>query len=140
MADLAGRRLRYVPLVAAALMSASACDALDPPDAQYGGVCVDQATELRIDDSRCGDYDEEGNGSGPGSYFMWISTGSTQQVPAHGQKVPSSIGSRTVPAGAPVAKGLPAYGGPMTSIQRGGFGAKSATTGGIGAKAGSGGS
>lgn len=97
-------------------------------------------TELRIDDSQCGDYDEQGNGGGSGSYFMWISTNTAHQVPAHGQKVPPSIGSRTVPAGTPIAKGLPAHGGPMTAIQRGGFGAKSATTGGIGAKAGSGGS
>lgn len=136
MPDLAGRSLRYVPLVAAALLAAG-CDVLDPPDAQYGGVCVDQVTEQRIDDSRCGDYDDEGNGSGSGSYFMWISTSSGHQVPPYGQKVPASIGSRTVPAGAPVAKGLPASGGSMAAIQRGGFGAKSATTGGIGAKAGS---
>lgn len=132
--------LRYVPLVAAALLATGGCDALDPPDAQYGGICVDQVTEERLDDARCGDFDDEGNTSSSGTFFMWVSTSSSHTVPALGQKVPSTIGSRTVPSGTPLAKGLPTTGGSMTSISRGGFGVKAGTAGGIGSKAGSGGS
>ena len=133
-------RLRYVPLVAAALIATGGCDAFDPPNAQYGGICVDQVTEERIDDDRCGDFDDEGHASNSGTFFMWISTSSDHMVPARGQKVPATIGSRTVPSGTPVAKGVPTAGGSMTSISRGGFGVKAGTAGGIGSKAGGGGS
>lgn len=130
-------RLRYVPLVAAALLASGGCDAFDPPNAQYGGICVDQVTEERVNDDRCGDYDDEGRSSHAGYFFMWISTSSNHTVPALGQKVPATIGSRTVPSGTPLAKGVPTAGGSMTSISRGGFGVKAGTTGGYGSKAGS---
>jgi hypothetical protein len=132
------KQLRLVPLVAAVLIATGACTMAEPPDAQYAGVCVDQVTQQRIDDSRCGDYDDEGRGSDSGSYFVWINTGSTHYVPGHGQRVEGSIGARTVPKGTPIAKGVPAQGGSMSSIQRGGFGMKSATTSGIGSKGSSG--
>lgn len=127
--------LRYVPLLAAVLVVAG-CGVFDDPDAQYGGICVDETTQERLDDERCGDYDDEGHGSHSGTFFMWISTGSSYYVPARGQKVPAHIGSRTVPAGTPIARGLPVSGGSMPSIHRGGFGAKAGTTGGYGSKAG----
>lgn len=130
-------RLRWVPLVAAALVAAG-CSALDQPDAQYGGICVDEVTQDRVDDERCGDYDDEGHASAGGFFFMWIDTSSSHAVPARGQKVPATIGSRNVPAGTPIAKGVPIGGGSMTTIQRAGFGAKAGTTVGIGGKAGAG--
>lgn len=89
------------------------------------------------DRDRCGDYDDEGNADHSGHFFMWISTSSNHTVPALGQKVPATIGSRTVPSGTPLAKGVPTAGGSMTSISRGGFGVKAGTTGGYGSKAGS---
>lgn len=101
---------------------------------------MDEKTQERVDDDRCGDWDDEGHASSGGFFFMWIDTHSNHAVPARGQKVPATIGSRTVPAGTAVAKGLPTSGGSMTSISRGGFGAKAGTSGGTGAKAGSGGS
>jgi hypothetical protein len=130
-------RLHYVPLVAAALLTLAGCDAFDPPNAQYGGICVDQVTEERIDDDRCGDFDDEGHASNSGTFFMWVSTSSDHMVPARGQRVPATIGSRTVPSGTPLAKGVPTAGGSMASISRGGFGVKAGTTGGYGSKAGS---
>lgn len=133
-------KLWYVPLVAAALLASGGCGAFDTPNAQQGGICVDEKTQERIDDDRCGDYDDEGRSSNGGVFFMWISTGSSYDVPARGQKVPATIGSRTVPAGTPIAKGLPPTGGSMSAISRGGFGVKAGSTAGIGGKAGSAGS
>jgi hypothetical protein len=129
--------LHYVPLVAAALLATGACDIPLQPDAQYGGVCVDEVTQQRVDDDRCGDFDDEGRSSNGGFFFMWISTSSSHTVPAVGHKVPATVGSRTVPSGTPLAKGVPTTGGPMTSIARGGFGAKAGVSGGYGSKAGS---
>ncbi|MEU4804393.1 hypothetical protein [Actinosynnema sp. NPDC023587] len=125
-----------MPLVAAALL-ASGCGSLDEPDATHGGICVDEVTQERVDDDRCGDFDDEGRTSAGGFFFMWIDTGSARAVPARGQQVPATIGSRSVPAGTPIAKGMPVSGGSMTSIQRGGFGVRAGTTAGIGSKAGS---
>jgi len=126
-------KLSLVPAVAAALLLLGGC-AEEAPDAQYGGVCVDQVTELRIDDSNCGDFDDEGRSGSGGSYFMWISSSSNTIVPAHGQKVPSTIGSRTVSKGTPIAKALPSQGGQMSSITRGGFGVKAGSSSGIGGR------
>jgi hypothetical protein len=83
--------LRYVPLVAAALL-ATGCSVFEEPDAQYGGICVDETTQERVDDERCGDYDDEGHAGNGGFFFMWIDTSSTHTVPARGQKVPATIG------------------------------------------------
>jgi hypothetical protein len=115
----------------------SDADAIAAADAQYGGVCVDEVTQQRVDDDRCGDFDDEGRSSNGGFFFMWISTSSSHSVPAVGHKVPATVGSRTVPSGTPLAKGVPTTGGPMTSIARGGFGAKAGVSGGYGSKAGS---
>lgn len=131
-------QLVRVPALAAALVAGgllSGCDD-EPPDAQYGGVCVDETTHVRVDDSRCGDYDDEGRIDQGGHHMTWIHVGSTATVPAHGQHVPDNLGSRTVPKGTPIAKGVPAQGGQMATLQRGGFGAKAGTVAGVGAKAG----
>lgn len=131
--------LRYVPLVAAVLLTASGCDVFEDPDAEYGGVCVDEVTQQRVDDDRCGDWDDSGHYHGGGTYMMWFPMTYAGDVPGVGQRAYG--GTRTVPAGKPVAKGIPAQGatkasGGMTSVQRGGFGVKAGTSGGTGAKAG----
>lgn len=124
--------LILVPFVATVLLGASACDiASDDPEAQYAGICVDQATEQRLPDEACGDYDDEGHGSHVGSYFLWIPMHSSYDyhVPPVGARTYEYIdrnnaaGMRTVPKGTPLAKGVPSSGGKMSSIQRGGFGA-----------------
>lgn len=121
--------LVWVPMAAAVLIGVVALTGGDP-DAQQAGVCVDERSGNRLDDDACGDWDDEGHASTSGTYFMWVSTSSAHQVPAKGAYVPSYIGSRTVPKGTPVAKGLPATGGSMSTIQRGGFGAKAGVSAG----------
>lgn len=128
-------KLSLVPAVAAALLTIGAC-AAESPDAQAAGICVDAVTEVRLEDHVCGDFDEHGHNHSTGTYFMWISTGSTNVVPAHGQKVPQTIGTRSVKPGTPIAKGVPSAGGQMSSITRGGFGVKAGSTSGIGGKSG----
>lgn len=114
------------------------CSMFDSPDAQYGGICVDQVTQQRVDDSRCGDWDDDGFYSGAGTYMLWYPMTYGGDVPAVGQRATGGV--TRVPAGAPIAKGVPKQGatgkaGGMTSIKRGGFGAKAGTSGGTGAKA-----
>lgn len=102
-------------------------------------MCVDEVTELRVDDDRCEDWDDEGKYHSGGVFMTWYPMGYAGDVPGVGQK--ATGGTRTVPAGKSLAKGVPAQGatkasGGMTSVQRGGFGAKAGTSGGSGAKAG----
>ena len=125
-------KLRYVPALAALLIAAG-CSALDStPDARYAGICVDPTTNQRVDDDRCGDFDDQGGTSG-GFFFMWIDMSTYHgDVPAVGRPVPRTIGSRRVPAGTPIAKGVPRQGGSLAGIQRGGFGVKAGSTGGSG--------
>lgn len=135
--NVKARRLRHVPRVAAVLLAAAGAvgaTACGPqPDAEYGGVCVDEKTGKRVDDDRCGDYDDHGHTSTPGMFFMWMPMNSGHPVPAVGERANLDHGKRTVPAGTPIARGVPTQGGTsMASIHRGGFGAKAGTTGGIG--------
>lgn len=145
---------RYVSFVAATLLAGtpllSGCDALDStPDAEYGGVCFDRATQNRIEDEHCGDWDDEGvyasepgyHGYPQGTSLMWYPVTYGGHVPGIGQR--TTGGMTKVPAGKPLAKGVPKAGataqsGGMASIKRGGFGVKAGTSGGIGAKAGTG--
>jgi hypothetical protein len=139
MSSRRGPHLRYVPLVAAMLLATSACDALDSPNAEYGGVCVDEKTQQRLPDDRCGDWDDAGDYHGGGTYMMWFPMSYGGDVPGVGQRAYG--GTRTVPGGKALAKGVPSAGataksGGMSTIQRGGFGVKAGTSGGTGAKAG----
>jgi hypothetical protein len=112
------------------------------PDADMMGLCSNAAGD-RIDDSQCGDWDENGNATTPalpGNYFMWIDTTaySSGRVPAMGERI--TVGSRSLPKGRPAAKGAPTTGGNVAEIKRGGFGVKSGSTGGAKSGGGSGGS
>lgn len=142
-----GDRLKYTACVAAMILAGgpllSACDALtaldDTPDAQRGGVCASHVTGQRVDDSQCGDWDSDGfyDGGPTGNYMTWYPVNYGGDVPAVGQRVTG--GTTRVPTGTPVAKGIPVAGssakaGGMAAIQRGGFGVKSGTSGGTGAK------
>jgi hypothetical protein len=129
------KNLVYVPLIAAAILFAQGCDAMtdtSAQDAQQMGFCSNAAGD-RVSDDDCGDYDDQGIAlapAHPGYYYMWMPMNSPYNVPPMGQRYPSTIGSRTVPKGTPIAKGIPATGGSPSAIQRGGFGIKSGTTGG----------
>lgn len=122
--------------VAGALFLLSGCADWDldeeAPDAQYAAVCVDQATGNRLDDDRCGDWDDDGVGHAAGTYFLWMPMSSgNAYLPPVGQHIPPGTPMvRTVPPGTPVAKGAPTTGGKVSDVQRGGFGVKSGTAGG----------
>ena len=145
-------KLMFVPFVAVFAAAVAACnmpvDAStdEPPDAQYAGICADK-NDIRVDDSRCGDYDDEGFlASSDGLHYVWMPmnyNNGNYAVPPTGSYAYQFIGKdkavNRVPKGTPIAKGVPSKGAPsMSAIQRGGFGIKSGTTSGIGAKASSG--
>ena len=114
-------RLSYVPVVAALLVLSGCANGSTTPE--EAGICVDEATNIRIEDDRCGDFIEHGHSVHSGTYVMWMDTRGSHTVPATGSPVPSNIGHRnTVPHGKVVAKGLPSGGGQMSTIARGGFG------------------
>uniref|UniRef100_UPI003F4966BB hypothetical protein n=1 Tax=Amycolatopsis sp. CA-096443 TaxID=3239919 RepID=UPI003F4966BB len=125
----------------AASVILSGCGAFGSPDTEAGGVCVDKATGVRIDDARCGAWDDRGWYDGPDTYMTWYPANYAGDVPAVGQRATGGV--RRVASGTPIAKGVPASGasaksGGMTAIQRGGFGKGAGTSGGAGAKAASG--
>lgn len=119
--------------VAGALFLLTGCDALNnafdtdaPSSAEYAAVCVDQNTGNRAEDDACGDYDDEGLGHSPGSYWLWMPMNSSDAyLPRVGQRMPAnSPAVRSVPKGTPISKGAPAAGGKVNEIQRNGFGPK----------------
>ena len=115
------KAVAVLAVVTAALVSA--CDLPPSPDADVMGICAD-ASGNRVDDSQCGsDWDDDGNALNalPGNYFIWIDTGAhSGRVPAVGQRV--AIGQRSIPPGKFAAQGVPAAGGDVAAIKRGGFG------------------
>lgn len=149
--------LILLPTVAAVVLAVGACDLAEADEtftadqAQYAAICTDLKDrsnpndDVRVDDDRCGDDDEDGNASNGGFSFIWIDLGSghNQSIPAHGQTVPRNLGSNVHPKGAVVMKKLPSTGfttsqiksgavKPASPIQRGGFG----VTGGKGSSGG----
>lgn len=119
-------RLSYVPLVAAVLVATGCANA---GDADYAGYCVNEYSNVRVDDNQCGDFLEHGHSTNPGSYVMWINTGpgytGNYHIPGVGQ--PAGIGSRSTISVRSKATVVPKAGG---VIQRGGFGVSSS----VGAK------
>lgn len=94
-----GRRLRYVPLIAAALLvTAPLVGGISFTD-EYHGLCVNESTQLRVHPNACGSPDSQGHTTATGHYYRWIDTNSTVPVPALGQHVPVYIGLRTLPSG-----------------------------------------
>jgi hypothetical protein len=141
-----GRYLGWLVITSAGVLALSGCDALastPAADAQWGGICEDDRTGVRIDDRYCGDdYDDDGLGyysTGYGGYTgptrrMWYPAQYTGDVPAVGQRVTTGA-VRTVPKGSSVAdKGVPATGssakaGGMGSVvRRGGLGVSGANS------------
>ena len=88
-------------------------------DDGYGAVCVEEETQLRVDDDRCDD--DYGNGA-----LAWYYLPLGFRVGGVGQRVTG--GSFAVPPGAQVSRGgVPREGG---IVSRGGFGGKSGSFGG----------
>lgn len=156
-------RMILLPTVVAVSVAASACgieadgtqtETFGVDQAQYASICTDLRDvnnpndDVRVDDDRCGEDDEDGNASNRGFSFIWIDLGSghNHSVPAHGQPIPKGLGSNTHPRGAVVMKKLPSHSfttsaiksgaikpaSPIQRVQRGGLGVtgKGGTSGG----------
>lgn len=88
-------------------------------DDGYGAVCVDEDTQLRVDDDSC---DDDYGGGALAWYYLPLGS----RVGAVGQRV--SGGSLALPAGAQASRGgVPREGG---VVSRGGFGGKPGSFGG----------
>jgi hypothetical protein len=103
-----------VSLVAALSVAMTGCGS---QSTEYNGVCVDNRTNTRVDDSNC-------NRGGGGHGWVYYRPG--QSAPAVGQR--AFGGTTTVPDGASVAHG----GGPAKGgvVARGGFGGHGGGVGG----------
>lgn len=99
------KRSAHVALGALAAAAALAGCSDSPPDPQYGRVCVEEATQLRVDDDRCPD-----GALTPG--YVWWYFPYHYGAPAVGSKVDTTRGSFTKPAGS------------IGSVGRGGFGGR----------------
>jgi hypothetical protein len=89
----------------------------DEPDYDYAAVCVDKATQTRVDDDQCDD-DHTASGSGSGGARGWYYVARGDRVPAVGQL--AAGGTSTPPFdGRSVGTGFDTAGGVVT---RGGFG------------------
>lgn len=101
---MANRRSTKVTLSVAFLALAAAtlsgCGSDEDPD--YGQICIDEQTHLRVDDDECDDNDG-------GSSFVWFWYPYSAGAPAVGSRAPSS-GSTVKPAVGTYAK-VPASGG-----------------------------
>lgn len=114
-----------------------ALDDGEQQSAEYGAICTRESDGVRLDDDACGDADDEGHSHTPGMMFLWMGQGGGY-VPPVGQRVAPGTGPipknfappgmvRSVPKGAPTAKGLSKSG---QSIQRGGLGLSGSKAGG----------
>lgn len=111
----ARKRSAVIVLGVTAVLAASLVAYADDDDYDYSAVCVDQATEERIDDEYC---DDDSSSDG-GSAYVWYYIPSGGHAPSVGSQARggsfSDPGSRfSVERG-----GAPARGG---TIARGGFG------------------
>ena len=131
------RRTRKSVLVAAtgiALMAASltACSTQSGDD--YAAVCIDQTTQQRVDDGRCG---SNNNGALVAAPFLWYYMGrSASRIPAVGQTVTGLGGTTTKPASGKIGVGYPREG---AAISKNGFGNRSKTFSGGGSGSNNGG-
>lgn len=110
-------------ILASALLTGCTPDGTEI-DADYAQMCRDQDTETRVEDSKCS---EEARGSGHYGWYFYQMSGSSQTLPAVGQKATGGV--TKVPAGKSAKTGVTSKGG---TISRGGFGtsAKGAGMGG----------
>jgi hypothetical protein len=105
-------------------------EAVTDERADYAGICLDDITYERVDEARCGDFDDEGHDSADGVSLVWIDVSSTTHIPARGERVSASYGIRTVPKGKMLTIKTPITGGQAKTITRGGLGISGAVKGG----------
>ena len=109
------RRSVAVGVGAVVLATIGIVAASEDEDYDYAGVCVDRATQARLDDETCEDDDEGGGGSGGAHGWYFVPRGVS--APAVGQR--ATGGSFAAPAGdASWGSGFRSEGGVVT---RGGF-------------------
>lgn len=92
--------------------------------ADYAAVCVDPATEERVDDGQCDD-DSDYNGTGTG--FFWYYLAGRALVPGVGSTVTGGTFRGSTLNGTVQRGGLPTTGGSTvrSSTTKGGFGGSS---------------
>lgn len=112
------RRLRSAGVTVGLVLAAGigfACAEGEPDqefmDADYGQVCMEEATEVRVFDDRCED-------SSGGGGFHWVYVGRPHVAPAVGSKFTKGTYSMTPPAG--VGSRVPSSGGFGGKISTGG--------------------
>ena len=111
------RRSDAVALGVTAILAAglSGCGSSSP---DYAGVCVDQQSQQRIDDSYCDGAPSTG---AHGWYYYPVRSGGT--IPRVGDRV--SGGTFDLPSGKSVERGgFSKAGGKVSSVSRGGFGGR----------------
>ncbi len=113
------RKSRAVPLsiTAAMAFALSGCGSAEPDDDSYQAVCVDQNTQMRVNDDDCGD-DEDGSG-----YYGWYYFPMGSSYSSYGSRV--SGGSYARPKSY-VLGGAPRSGGTVSKSTV----SKSSTSGG----------
>jgi len=120
------KRSEAVPLALTALMATSLTGCADEPAPDNAAVCIDKATEVRVDDSRCDDNGRGGGGGFGFFYFGGLNGGSRYNVPPVGGSVAGSGGTLVRPAGITQTKGISRTGGSVykdsPAVSRGGFG------------------
>ena len=120
----ARRRMRSasVSLGITAVMASSLTGCATSAD--YAAVCVDPATEQRVDDDQCDD-DSDYNGGGSG--FFWYYLGARTLIPAVGQTATGGTFRGSTLNGTVQRGGLPTTGGSTvkSATTKGGFGGSS---------------
>lgn len=120
---MARKRSAAVRLTITAMLAASltACSSGDEPDPENAAICVDPNTQVRVDDSQCGDdYDHHiySNGGGFGTAALWYFIGRGSAYPPMGARYGG--GTFTRPANiSGIGRGASRTGG---TVARGGFG------------------
>lgn len=82
----------------------------EPAEADYAAVCVDQVTEVRVEDDRCPEGSDNTSMAGPN---LWYFIGRPYTAPAVGSKITEGSGSYARPSGSVGA-----------AVRTGGFGFK----------------
>lgn len=88
------KKSRLVTLGFTVALAAAVAGCAEEPEPEYSRVCVDQATNVRLEDERCGDDDNNG---GSGGHWYFYPRGS-YKAPAVGSHVTGNYGSYTKPA------------------------------------------
>lgn len=129
------KRSNAVPLAFTSMLATSltGCGAEEPPEA--AAICVDQQTEVRVDDDRCQDRSGGGFGSGGFAflYFGGLGGGRSYQAPPIGGSYRDSGGTFARPSGVGRIGSVSSSGGTVargSTAVRGGFGGRS--RGGVG--------